>query len=66
MKHFLTAEQYAELKNKNWDIKPDGIYVHFYRDEYEDESWELLCYQADVEPDIDKLTLLVFGTITNL
>lgn len=66
MKHFLSGEQFATLKNKNWDVKPDGIYVHLYRDEYNEDLWELICYQAEVEPDIDKLTLLAFATMTNL
>ena len=66
MKHFLTAEQYAELNNKNWDVKPDGIYVHLYKDEHHADLWELMCYQAQVDSDIDKLSLLVFGTMVNL
>jgi hypothetical protein len=66
MKHFLSGEQFATLKNNNWDVKPDGMYVHLYRDEYNEDLWELICYQAEVDADIDKLTLLVFGTMTNL
>lgn len=65
MKHFLTAEQCAELKSVGWDVKPDGIYVHLYRDEHHEDLWELMCYQAQVNPDIDKLSLLVFGTVVN-
>ena len=66
MKYFLSGDQYAKLKYNNWDVKPDGIHLHLYRDEYDDDLWDLICYQADVESDIDKLTLLIFGTITNL
>lgn len=65
MENFLTAEQCAKLKSINWDVKPDGCYVHLYRDEHHKDYWELMCYQAQVDSDIDKLSLLVFGTIVN-
>ena len=65
MKNFLTSKQVAELKEKNWDVKPKGFYIDLYRDEFDHDVWEQICDQVDADYDIDKLTILSFGTIIN-
>jgi len=65
MKNFLTKKQVAGLEEKNWDVKPEGFHIDLYRDEFDHDVWEQICDQADASYDIDKLTILSFGTIIN-
>lgn len=66
MKNFLTSKQVAELKEKNWDVNPNGYYINLYIGDYEDEDiWKQMCDQANASHDSDSLTFLVFGTIIN-
>lgn len=65
MKTFLTDWQIDSLKTLKWDLAPDGFYIDLYRDEFEKDVWEQICDQANVEYDIDKLTLLCFGNKVN-
>ena len=65
MKNFLTTRQIETIKGNNWDVKPEGFHIDLYRDEFDHDVWEQICDQADANYDIDKLTILSFGTIIN-
>ena len=65
MKKFLTSNQITRLKEKDWNVDPEGFYIDLYRDEFDEDVWEQICDQAEVSYDIDKLTILSFGTIIN-
>lgn len=65
MRKFLTSNQIARLKEKDWNVDPEGFYIDLYRDEFDEDVWEQICDQAEVSYDIDKLTILSFGTIIN-
>ena len=65
MKNFLTKKQIEDLQSKNWDVVPSGFFIDLYRDEFDSDVWEQMCDQAQVTYDIDKLTILSFGTIVN-
>lgn len=67
MKNFLTSKQVAKLKEKNWDVNPNGYYINLYRDDFghNDSEWEQICDQSDASYDSESLTFLVFGTIIN-
>ena len=65
MRKFLTNNQITRLKEKDWNVDPEGFYIDLYRDEFDEDVWEQICDQAEVSYDIDKLTILSFGTIIN-
>jgi hypothetical protein len=65
MKNFLTSRQVAQLNQNKWNVNANGFYIDLYRDEFDEDVWEQICDQADVNYDIDKLTILSFGTIIN-
>jgi hypothetical protein len=65
MANFLTTKQAKTLKTIGYDVSADGFYIDLYRDEFDNDVWQQICYQADVSYDIDKLTFLSFGTMVN-
>lgn len=65
MKDFLTSTQIETLKAEGYDVSGKGFYINLYRDEFDSDVWEQICSQANVNWDIDKLTILSFGTIIN-
>ena len=65
MKNFLTKKQIEDLQAKDWEVSPLGFFIDLYRDEFDHDVWEQICDQAQVEYDIDKLTILSFGTMVN-
>lgn len=65
MKNFLTKKQIEDLQAKNWEVNPMGFFIDLYRDEFDNDVWEQICDQAGSIYDIDKLTILSFGTMVN-
>lgn len=65
MKNFLTKAQVKTLQEKEWDARPSGFFLDLYRDEFDKDVWEQICDVADVNYDIDKLTIFSCGVRVN-
>jgi hypothetical protein len=58
---FLTIEQIASLKDKKWDVIPNGCYLILYAEEYSDDSWVHMCEILNEEPTKREINVLIFG-----
>jgi len=58
----LNNEQTKTLKDKGWEVKPQGYYITLYSDDFIYSTWCEVCKVAGVNPDeVKELTVLSFG-----
>jgi hypothetical protein len=62
-KNFLNEEQIAELKRKQWSVKPNGCFITLYRDEMEPQNWESYCRIIGQDSSKDEITILIYGSL---
>jgi len=62
-KEFLSDGQKKELESKNWEVKPKGFFLTFYKDEHNHGNWKQMCKIAGVSSSVSELKVLCFGSI---
>lgn len=66
-KQFLNDSQIKDLKDKEWDVIPNGKYLDIYSEDfYYGSVWEEICDCVGLDhTKTDKITLLYFGKKLN-
>jgi len=58
---FLNVEQIATLKDKEWQVKPNGFHIVLYAEDYPSHTWEEMCDIIGCPIGTPHVTVLGFG-----
>jgi hypothetical protein len=58
---FLNVEQIATLKDKEWQVKPNGFHIVLYAEDYSTFGWEEICKVVGCSTSSTEVTVLGFG-----
>ena len=57
----LTEKQIQKLKEKDWEVKPDGCYLELYKEDYCHSTWQEICSVLGNDSESNSVTVLIFG-----
>jgi hypothetical protein len=57
----LTPRQHKLVKKGKWVVKPSGVVVRLYSEDYSPMGWAEMCEVAQVEPYVQVIDFLAFG-----
>ena len=61
----LSKRQIQDMKEKNWDVTPNGAWLNLFPEDFGNSSaWSEICEQLDVDPYAYSIAVCYIGVIS--